>query len=1206
MNRKVFLWHSLKTRVTLITLMTFFISIWAVAFYASRLLRDDMQGVLGDQQFSTVSGIAGEIDDRLRERTLALETIATEVSPKIKGNPKALQALLEQRPLLLLLFNGGVFVTNKDGTAVADVPISNGRIGTNYLDRESVSIPLNEGRTVVGRPAMGKKLGAPIFSIAAPIFDSRNRVSAVIVGTINLGKPSFLDQIAESRYGQSGGYLLISPQHKLIVTAYDKTRVMQPVPAPGLNAMHDRYMAGYEGFGTAVNSRGVTELSAARRIPSSGWFIVATLPVNEAFAPIDSMLQRLFISACIVTVLAGAITWWLLSGMLRRQFAPMLAASRAIAIKSKDDLPIQTLPVSRNDEIGEFIGGFNTLLKNYAHREELLKASESFKDAVLNSMGAEIAVLDRRGVIRAVNERWLQNPSAEDEEVRRPTSRPGIGENYLAVFEGDFDGDPMGGRAVLEGIQSVLDGHLPGFKYEYADGLPQQLRWYSMTAMPMGHESRVGAVITHTDISSSKRAECALQRSHLMMERTEGMAHLASFEWDVDTNTVTWSPEMFHIFGRDAKRGIPNLEGQADLYTPESTQQLFEAVGRAVAHGTPYELELMTLLPDGEQRPCFIKGFPERDGGGRVVRIAGLVQDITDRKREEEKIRLAASVFSHAREGIIITNADAIIMEVNEAFTRITGYSREEVVGQHPRLLKSGQHDRAFYESMWDVLLTEGHWSGEIWNRRKNGDLFAELIAISAVRDGSGKTLQYVALFSDITALKQQQSQLEHIAHFDALTGLPNRVLLADRLQQAMAQAQRRGQQLAVAYLDLDGFKAINDLHGHGAGDQILITLAKRMKLALREGDTLARLGGDEFVAVLIDLEDTAASVPMLIRLLTAAAQPLQWDGLSLKVSASVGVTFYPQTHEIDADQLLRQADQAMYQAKVAGKNRYQVFDAAKDQHLRGHHESLERIRLALEQNEFVLHYQPKVNMRNGQIVGSEALIRWQHPERGLLTPALFLPVIEDHALSVTVGEWVIDAALIQMEAWHALGLDMAVSVNIGARQLQQGDFVERLKLILSKHPNIEPSRLELEVLETSALGDMAQVSQVIIECAKIGVRFALDDFGTGYSSLTYLKRLQVALLKIDQSFVRDMLEDPDDLAILQGVISLAAAFKREVIAEGVETVEHGTLLLQLGCELAQGYGIARPMPPQEMPCWANSWCPDAAWTDLQLTGSPQ
>ncbi len=441
--------------------------------------------------------------------------------------------------------------------------------------------------------------------------------------------------------------------------------------------------------------------------------------------------------------------------------------------------------------------------------------------------------------------------------------------------------------------------------------------------------------------------------------------------------------------------------------------------------------------------------------------------------------------------------------------------------------------------------------------------------------------------------------KMEHIAHYDALTSLPNRVLLADRLRQAMAQSHRHGDLLAVAYLDLDSFKSINDSHGHGAGDQLLMTMSSRMKEIMRDGDTLARLGSDEFIAVLTGLDKIDTCLPMLAKLLGAAAQPVQINGNVLQVSASLGVTFYPQAEEVDPDQLLRQADQAMYQAKQSGKNRYHIFDAEQDRNVRGHLANLERIRIALTGHEFELHYQPKVNMRTGKLVGAEALIRWRHPERGLLSPSLFLPVIEDHLLSIELGEWVIETALTQIDSWHAAGLDIPVSVNISARQMQQADFVERLRLQLAAHPGIKPGDLEMEVLETTALEDLAKAAKVINGCNKLGVKFALDDFGTGYSSLTYLKRLPFTLLKIDQSFVRNMLSDSDDLAILEAVLGLSAAFRNQVIAEGVETVEQGEMLLQLGCELGQGYGIAHPMAASELPDWAAAWRTHPSWSNM-------
>ena len=579
--------------------------------------------------------------------------------------------------------------------------------------------------------------------------------------------------------------------------------------------------------------------------------------------------------------------------------------------------------------------------------------------------------------------------------------------------------------------------------------------------------------------------------------------------------------------------------------------------------------------------------------------LVGVIVDISERKQVEEKLQLAASVFTHAREGIMITAVDGKIIDINDTFSRITGYQRSEVVGQNPRILSSGRQQKEFYSAMWRSLIDRGYWYGEVWNRRKNGEVYAEMQTISAVRDIHGDIQHYVSLFSDITVIKEHEKRLEHIAHYDALTCLPNRVLLADRLHQAITMVQRSGKQLAVVYLDLDGFKAINDQHGHHAGDHLLLSLARHMKQALREGDTFARLGGDEFVAVLVDHGDVSASLSMLNRLLTAAAQPVPFGELTLQVSASLGVSFYPQEEQVDADQLLRQADHAMYQAKLAGRNRYHVFDAKQDRTMRAHHESQERIREALHAQEFVLYYQPQVNLRTGAVIGVEALIRWQHPQQGLLGPAMFLPVIEDHPLAVELGEWVIEQALRQIQLWCATGLAMSVSVNIGANQLQQKDFISRLEEILAKHSTVNPKQLELEVLETSALEDLDWVSHVIAACAELGIRFALDDFGTGYSSLTYLKRLPVAQLKIDQSFVRDMLDDPDDLAILEGVIGMAAAFRREVIAEGVETVAHGELLLQLGCELAQGYGIARPMPALQLPEWIASWRPDTAWRNV-------
>ncbi|WP_438971774.1 putative bifunctional diguanylate cyclase/phosphodiesterase [Methylophaga sp.] len=570
---------------------------------------------------------------------------------------------------------------------------------------------------------------------------------------------------------------------------------------------------------------------------------------------------------------------------------------------------------------------------------------------------------------------------------------------------------------------------------------------------------------------------------------------------------------------------------------------------------------------------------------------------LAQRDRDTDKLKLAASVFTNARESITITDADGTIIDVNDTFTSVTGYSREEVIGKNSRLLKSGKQSARFYDELWNSLLKDGHWYGEIWNRRKNGEVYPEMKTISAIRDEDGITTHYVALCTEVTQMKKNQEQLEHIAHFDLLTSLPNRTVLEDRLNQAIAQCRRKKLTLAVAFLDLDGFKWVNDTFGHEVGDELLIAVSHKMKEVLREGDTLARIGGDEFVAVLVDLDKVEDCQPVLERLLAATADPVTVDEKILKVSSSIGVTLYPDD-DVDADHLIRHADQAMYIAKQAGKNRYHLFNTEQDDAVKVQRENIEAIRQALDNEQFVLYYQPKVNMRTGSVIGAEALIRWQHPEKGLLTPHEFLHIIDDHIMSVELGEWVIETVLTQISQWHEMGINLpiSISVNIAAVQLQQNNFLNKLKALLAAHPTVDPSYLELEVLETSALDNLMHTSSIMNECIALGVSFSLDDFGTGYSSLTYLRRLPASIIKIDQSFVRDMLVDPDDLAIVEGVIALAKSFKRNVIAEGVETVEHGTALLQLGCELAQGYGIAKPMPATDIVDWVTDWKPYEDW----------
>lgn len=669
---------------------------------------------------------------------------------------------------------------------------------------------------------------------------------------------------------------------------------------------------------------------------------------------------------------------------------------------------------------------------------------------------------------------------------------------------------------------------------------------------------------------------------------------LGCISWDNNFNCTAWNKSAERIFGYTEQEAI-GRHVSALILTPDMVKKV-NAIHSLLLKQQGNKLNINeNLTKDGRTILCEWYTTPIICKNGTVTGIAALVQDITERKLLEEKLTQAAYVFSHALEGIIITDANGNIIDVNNTFIDITGYERDEVLGKNPNIIQSKRQSLEFYQQLWKSLADTGQWHGEIWDKRKNNQVFPAKLSISAVYNDSGEVKNYIAVFTDITDVKAHQHQLEHMAHYDVLTNLPNRTLLSDRLNQAIILNKRSKQPLAVVFLDLDGFKAINDAHGHDIGDELLITIANRIKRVLRDGDTLSRFGGDEFVAVLTNLDKGSEFEAILDRLLKAASKPITIRNILLKVSASIGATLYPQD-DSDAEQLIRHADQAMYIAKQEGKNCYHLFDPESEGVFKDLQESRQQISIALKNGEFVLYYQPKVNMKTGEIIGVEALIRWQHPTQGILPPIDFLPLVENHPLSIEIGEWVLEEALTQIAKWQSLGLHLPVSVNIGAQQLQHSNFIDCLSKLLAKHSNIDPNYLELEVLETSALGDVLSASQIMNSCVDLGVSFAIDDFGTGYSSLTYLRRLPANLIKIDQTFIRDMLVDSDDWAIVTGVIALAKSFNRKVIAEGVETVAHGTALIELGCEFAQGYGIAKPMPAEQVLEWSATWQPDKDW----------
>jgi len=544
----------------------------------------------------------------------------------------------------------------------------------------------------------------------------------------------------------------------------------------------------------------------------------------------------------------------------------------------------------------------------------------------------------------------------------------------------------------------------------------------------------------------------------------------------------------------------------------------------------------------------------------------------------------AAAIFSE-------TDKSGIITYVNEQFCDISGYSAQELIGQNHRILNSGQHPPEFFIDMWKKVSRGQVWKGEICNRKKDGSLYwVESTIVPMYDDASQRVQKYVSIRFDVTEKRKFLETLQWQAEHDELTGLPNRFLLSKALDQAIVKAKSQPSTVAVGVLDLDGFKQINDRYGHEIGDRLLVAVADRLKHSMRIEDTVARLGGDEFVLIL-DVRDPKVLESALQRLLAALSAVYIIDGIGINISASIGVTLYPNDNE-NADTLLRHADQAMYKAKQSGRNCFHLFDVSKDKMDKSAFDAVIRVRQALHDGELCLHYQPKISLSSGAVIGFEALLRWQHPRDGLILPQYFIPLIEQSDLIVEIGEWVIDQALSQIEQWADLGHSWSVSVNIAAIHFKKENFVKSLKFLLDSHPNVLPQMLDIEITESVVIEHLSHVTQCLIACQDLGVTFSLDDFGTGYSSLSYLKELPTQSIKIDKSFIRDILIDKDSLGLTKAIIGLAKSFNREVIAEGVETVEHEVLLMNLGCDVAQGYGIAKPMPVEKVLSWVAKFVP--------------
>ena len=838
---------------------------------------------------------------------------------------------------------------------------------------------------------------------------------------------------------------------------------------------------------------------------------------------------------------------------------------------------LDAVPLRRPWVIGGFLTlGFSGFLFMSASRRQrelrdqaALAESETRFRGIFDQAAVGIALVGRDGRWLRVNDKLCAILGYSREELLQKTFQD-------ITHPDDLDAD-------LGYVRRMLAGEIATYgmdkRYIRQDG---SLVWIRLTGSlvwrALGEPDYFISVIE--DISAQKQAEEALRRQRDITQHYLDTVQTIMVALDREGRIVMINRPGRDLLGWTEDELLGRNWFETCLPQPEGMEQVYP-VFRRIMDGELQAVEYFENLiqgRDGRQRLIAWHNANLADEQGNIVGTLSSGQDITDHKRMEESLRQAAAVFEHSAEGVMITDADLKIVRVNPAFTATTGYSPEEVLGQSPNLLQSGRHDREFYQEMWARLQRMDHWRGEVWNRRKDGAIYPELLTISVVRDDQGRLINYLGVSSDISDIRHAQEELDFLAHHDPLTGLPNRQLFNELLQHAIQAAEREERRFALLFLDLDRFKNVNDTLGHPVGDRLLVEVAQRLRAEMRGIDTVSRIGGDEFILLLDHLGDPQEAAMAAQRLIERLSLPFEILGNTLYSGASIGIAVYPVDGR-DAAVLQRNADSALYQAKDEGRGTYRFFDKALAE-AASERVALETLlRQAMDHDQLELHYQPQVDLASGEVVGVEALARWNSPSLGAISPARFIPLAEETGLIVPLGEWALRTACRQMRRWLDEGLAPDyVAVNVSAVQLSRGDLPSTVRAVLTECA-LEASHLELEMTESFVMADPEAAARVLRELKALGIRLSIDDFGTGYSSLSYLKRLPVDRLKVDQSFVRDMLTDTNDEAIVRAVIALGHSLGLNVLAEGVETVEHAERLRKLGCDSAQGWHFGRPEP---------------------------
>ena len=826
------------------------------------------------------------------------------------------------------------------------------------------------------------------------------------------------------------------------------------------------------------------------------------------------------------------------------------------------------------DEFEILAEEFNLLAVALRVREIAIKEAEERWQFALEGAGHGVWDLDGQTGKTYYSPRWKTMLGYADDEIN-----PSFDE-WLALIH------PEDRTMVQAEINRHLSGVIPIYRAVYRlrakDG---GYRWVLAQGRIVRRDSNgtpLRTIGTHTDITEQRRTQEKLEE--LMVALKESETHYRAFFVEVKAAMLLVDPSNGRII--DANPAASTFYGYSHdellaLHIGQINQlpeeEIDEEMTRAIIEKRDHFI-FPHRLKNGAIRSVEVYSGPYHQGD-RLV-LYSIIHDITDRIEAERGLREAATVFNATSEAIMITDAHGIIKRVNPAFVSMTGYAAAEAVGQSTSLLKSGHHDSQYYEEMWGRLLQEGRWEGEVWNRRKSGEIFPVWQIVSSIKEGSEKAVEFVSLFIDITQKKRSEAEIAYRANYDALTGLPNRNLLAERLGQSLKQARRENSRIAVMFVDLDFFKQVNDTLGHAIGDRLLQAVAERMRLCVRETDTIARQGGDEFVVLLADIEDAASAGVVAEKIITQMSSVFEFENHEIHIGASIGITLFPEDGR-DLETLFRNADLAMYRAKAAGRNNAQFFEMAMTTAAISRRVLEADLRGALARGEFTLHYQPVVNLAVGRIIGAEALLRWQHPQRGLVSPDQFIPLAEETGLIREIGTWVFGEACRQLATWQAAGHQLTLAINVSVRQLPDALSMAHILTTLMQH-QISPRQIVLEITEGVLLADSPAVQTWFLAAGAAGLQLAIDDFGTGYSSLAYLKRFPVHHVKIDKSFVRDIATDPADRALVEAILAMAHSLNLSVVAEGVETEEQAHLLRARNCELAQGYLYSRPVPADD------------------------